>query len=92
MKASAAAAAIRDTRPFASGPLVGARVSDSLYVVKSYSDTIAAAIRGNSYMVTLDPKTPTSSRHAGQVRAAWAGLTYLDVGQPVLDSAVRRNT
>jgi hypothetical protein len=92
VKPSAAAAAIRDTRPFTSGPLVGVRVSERLYLVQSYGDTIAAIVRDVGYLVTVDPPSPTSGRHAGQVRAAWQGIAYLDVGQPVLDSAVRRNT
>jgi hypothetical protein len=89
MKASAAAAAIANTQPFASGPLVGARVSDRLYVVQSYGDTIAAVVRDVGYLVTLEPASPTSGRHAGQVRAAWQGIALKDVPQDVLESAVR---
>lgn len=88
MKVSAAAAAIRDTKPFVSGPLVGVRVHDSLYLIQSYSQTIAAVVRGVGYLVTLDPASPTSSRHAAQVRNAWAGIAR-DVTQAELDSAVR---
>lgn len=88
MKVSAAAAAIRDTKPFVSGPLVGVRVHDGLYLIQSYSQTIAAVVRDVGYLVTTQEFTSTTGRHTSMVRNAWAGISR-DVTQAELDSAVR---
>lgn len=85
---SEAIAAIRDTKPVVAGPLVAVRVSEDLYLVQSYGQTIAAVVRGLGYMVTTAKYSQTTSKHAGMIRRAWDGLA-MDVTQEKLDAALR---
>lgn len=85
---SEAAAAIRDTKPVIASQLVAVRVSEDLYLVQSYGQTIAAVVRGLGYMVTTAKYSATTSQHVAMVRRAWDGLA-MDVTQEKLDAAVR---
>ena len=93
MKATEVSAALRALEPFKSGPLEGVRVAQSLYVVKSYALPIAAAGQ-DRYIVASEAPTPTTGRHAGQVRAAWEARGY-DVrsvtSETVISAAQRTN-
>lgn len=82
-----AAQALKDTKPFVSGPLLGIRVSSSLYIVQSYGETIAAVVRDVGCLVTTEKFTVTTSRHTSMVRKAWQGFSR-EVPQSELIAAI----